>query len=443
MCFSATAADRPNVLLILADDVGRELLGSYGAEGYSTPNLDQLAASGTRFETCYATPLCSPTRVMLLTGRYSFRNYTQWAHMNPSLVTIAQLMRDAGYATGFAGKWQLGGWKWGEAGARSLVERAGFDEYCSYDAAKMLRDGQAGKGNRFWGGRVYQDGRSFKLQRYGPEVYSDYLVDFMRRHRDEPFFAYYAMTSMHRPFYPTPDHPDAPAPGQAPPKAWLGSRGAPEHFDSMLTYADRMVGKLLDELKALGIDDNTMVIFAADNGTDNKIEAATIRSRFRGREIRGGKYFPTEMGASVPLLIRWPGRVKSGAVSEALVDFTDLAPTICDAAGAPLPTQNGFDGQSLLPLLSGARQSHKSFLYTWGNFEQNSQKYKDPARYRAGLLDIVRDERWKLYSDGRLFDLASDYFEERPAGPGAEADAARRRLEQFREDLQGSGQRLW
>ncbi|MHC4996664.1 MAG: sulfatase-like hydrolase/transferase, partial [Planctomycetota bacterium] len=385
-------ADRPNVLLILADDIGRELLGSYGAEGYSTPRLDRLAATGTRFETCYATPLCSPTRVMLLTGRYSFRNYTQWAHMNPSLVTVAQLLRNAGYATGFAGKWQLSGWRWG-SDEQPLVVRAGFNEYCSFDSAQLLEDSRDSKGNRFWGGTVYQDGRSFKLKHYGPETYSDYLVDFMRRHRDESFFAYYAMTPMHRPFHPAPTHPDAPIPGQAPPEAWLGSRGAPEHFRSMLTYADRMVGKLLDELKALGLDERTLVIFAADNGTDNKVEATTIRSRFRGRTIRGGKYFPTEMGAAVPLLIRWPGRVKGGVVSRALVDLTDLLPTICDAAGVGLPADGGFDGQSLLPLLAGERSTHKPFVYTWGNFEQNSKKYKEPVRYRADLLDVVRDER--------------------------------------------------
>ena len=443
MSSSIAAADRPNILLILADDVGRELIGSYGGRSYSTPNLDALARSGTRFETCYATPMCAPSRVELLTGRYSFRNYTEWAHLNPSLTTIAQLMRDSGYATGFAGKWQLGGWI--RVGNRKpLIVRAGFDEYLSYDAGRLLEDSRIGKGNRFWGGTVYQDGKTSRLEAYGPDTYSDYLVDFMRRHRDEPFFAFYAMTTMHRPFHPTPDHADAPDPGRAPPSAWLGARGKSEHFASIMAYGDSMVGKLLNELKSLGIDDRTLVIFTSDNGTDNKVEAKTVRSRYRDRTVGGGKYFPTEMGASVPLIIRWPDRVRAGVVSDALVDLTDLLPTICVAAGVAIPSDGGFDGHSLLPVLDGQRRRHKRMIYTWGNFDQDSAKYKQPARYRRDLLHVVRDERWKLYSDGRLFDLSSDYFEKEPIRfDSEEAAAARKRLAAFRDDLRSSGEQLW
>lgn len=440
---STFAADRPNVLLILADDVGRELLGCYGGRSYSTPNIDALAKSGTRFETCYATPMCSPSRVELLTGRYSFRNYTEWAHLNPSLTTIAHVMRDSGYATGFAGKWQLGGWT-RVGSSKPLIVRSGFEEYLSYDADRMLTDSRNRKGNRFWGGTVDQDGAASKLKAYGPDVYSDYLVEFMRRHRDEPFFAFYAMTTMHRPFHPTPDHADAPDPGEAPPSAWLGARGKPENFASIMAYSDSMVGKLLDELKALDIEDNTLVIFASDNGTDNKVEAKTIRSRFQGVTVTGGKYFPTEMGVSVPLIVRWPGRVQAGAVTDALVDFTDLFPTICTAAKVAIPPDGGIDGLSMLPVLAGKRRHHKRIIYTWGNFDQDSAKYKKPVKYRRDLLDVVRDSRWKLYSDGRLFDLTTDYFEKSPIRFDSKDDAeARKRLASFRDDLRSSGKRLW
>jgi arylsulfatase A len=441
VCRGADSA-KPNILLVLADDFGRELLRAYGGQkDYQTPRLDRLAREGMRFENCYATPLCSPSRVELLTGRYSFRNYTQWGRLNPGEMTFAQRLREAGYATALAGKWQLGGWTNSPPG----IVQAGFDEYCTYDEEEDQAGGEKQPVNWYWGGKFIRNGKTSRLDRYGPDVDTDLLVDFMQRHRNRPFLAYYCMTLVHRPFHATPEHPQAPAAGQQPPEAWLRPHGTPEHFPAMVRYADRMVGKLLDALDRLGLADNTLVIFIADNGTDNVREASNVRTPFLGREVRGGKYFPTELGVNVPLLVRWPGRVAGGSTCAALVDFTDVFPTLCETASAGLPAKHLLDGRSLLPLLRGETKTHKSFLYTWGNFEQNSSKYKQPARNTAHLLDVVRDERWKLYSDGRLYDLKQDFLERNVVAPGLvpEADEARGRLERQMKTLRNSSPRLW
>jgi len=435
------AAERPNVVLILVDDLGRELLSSYGGTSYRTPRIDRLAREGLRFKNCYATPLCAPSRVEILTGCYSFRNYMSWGELPDGAVTFAQRLKQAGYATCFAGKWQLGGWEQ----TPPRVVQAGFDEYISYDAFKLLEDAREGRGNRFWGGTILENGRSRRLERYGPDEYSDFVIDFIHRHRNEPFLVHYCMTLMHRPFHPTPKHPDAPQPGEPPPAAWLGNRGDAENFTAMLAHVDMIVGKFLDALDELQLSDNTVVIFTSDNGTDNKAEAQSIRSEYHGGQVPGGKYFPTELGANVPLMIRWPGKVAAGQSSPALIDFTDLMATLCDLADAALPADQICDGKSLQPLFTQPQREHKRVLYTWGNFEHNSKKYKRPAKHTDSLLHIVRDERWKLYSDGRLFDLNADEFEKRPfdSTTNPEIRTARDRLETELLRLRASEPRRW
>ena len=271
------------------------------------------------------------------------------------------------------------------------------------------------------------------------------LIEFMKRNREKPFLAYYCMGLMHRPFQPTPEHPQAPRPGEPAPQAWTERRGQAENFEPMLRYADRLVGKLLDAIKDLGLEQNTLVFFSADNGTDNVIEAKAIRSRFMGQEVQGGKYFPTELGVNVPLLVRWPGRIQPGSVSKALVDFTDVLPSLAEVAGAKLPQDYTLDGRSFIPVLLGRAHAPKEFIYTWGNFEQSSKKYKEPHLHQEQWLHVARDGRWKLYSNGRLFDTRSDFLETKPIPPGAqpEADAARTRLKQHLEILRKTEPRAW
>lgn len=438
----AATQSRPNILFILADDFGRELLPSYGGQtDYHTPRLQQLAAAGMQFQNCYATPLCAPSRIELMTGRYSFRNYTRWGELDARQLTFAQCLRTAGYATGLFGKWQMGGW---QENPPAIVQ-AGFTEYCSFDSKQELADSQKHSGNCYWGGTILRPGETTRLNRYGPDVFTDDAVAFMRRHRGGPFLAYCCLPLIHRPFQPTPDQIGTDAAGAVPPEAILGARGAATNFTAMVRYTDRIVGRLLDALNELGLTTNTVVIFTGDNGTDNVAEAAPVRSEFLGQQVRGGKYFPTELGVNVPLLVCWPGHVSAGRVTSELVDFTDFLPTLCELAGAVLPENYPLDGRSFLPVLQGREQIAKPGLFTWGNFEGNSTKYKQPARHTDRLLDVMRDDRWKLYSDDRLFDLQKDFLERAPVavGASAEADAARKRLRHQMQELRRSSPRAW
>lgn len=428
----------PNIVLILADDLGRECLSCYGGSSYQTPNLDRLAARGMRFETCYATPLCATTRDLLLSGQYNFRSYRDWDEMDFERSTFALDLHKAGYVTGQVGKWHRGGWTRSPKGPRL----AGFDRYCSFNYPEMFELQNEGRGgNCYWWTHLWQDDRRVEVRDRGTSDYlNDYAGQFICDHRDRPFFLYYAMNLVHRPFVATPDRMDSENFEER-----TAKKGRVENFHSMVAYLDTLVGRLLNVLRSQGLEENTIVIFTADNGTDNVGEASTLRSEFQGREVRGGKYFPTELGANVPLLVRWPGVVKSGSVSQALADFSDIRPTLCQLAGQPLPDDLVLDGQSLVPVFTGESTSHRPWIYTYGNFDRSSKKYKTPEQYPKGFTHYVRGGRWKYGSDGQLFDLAADPFEERPLSGYLEEDAseAKRRLGAALEGLRSSTPRRW
>jgi arylsulfatase A len=435
---TADEAHPPNIILILADDLGRECLGCYGGNSYQTPNLDRMAAEGMRFETCYATPLCATTRDLLLSGQYNFRSYRDWDEMDFERSTFAHDLKKAGYVTAAVGKWHRGGWDRSPKGPRA----AGFDRYCSFNYPEMFELQKEGRGgNCFWWTHLWQDDRPVEVKDRGTSDYlNDYAAQFIRDHREKPFFLYYAMNLVHRPFVATPDHIDTEDFEQR-----TAKRGRVESFASMVSYLDTLVGRTLDVLKAEGLDDNTIVIFTSDNGTDNGAEASTLRSKFRDREVGGGKYYPTELGANIPFLVRWPGVTKGGTVAPALTDFSDLRPTFCQLAGLPRPDDLRLDGQSLVPVLRGESDTHRPWIYTYGNYDRSSKKYKRPHQYPKGFTHYLRDARWKYGSDGCLFDLAADPFEEKPISGELEGDAAkaRKRLADALRKLRNSQPRRW
>ena len=434
---AADAADRPNVVLILADDFGRELLPCYGGTSYELPQLDRLAADGCVFETCYATPLCSPSRVELITAQYSFRNYTAWGERDPDSPTFVQRLRDAGYCTVMAGKWHMGGWDQSPPG----VVRAGFDSYCSFDYVQELAGSFEFEGNRYWGGPVVENGEKSRLDRYGPDVQCDFITDAIADagKSEEPLFAYLALDLCHRPFMPTADHPDAPAPGEPIPHDWLGAVGSAEHFPAMVGYVDKVVGRIREAIDAAGLAENTIVVFTADNGTDNVHEAKTVRSQYRDRAMPGGKYFPTELGLNVPLLAAGPG-VQSGSRTEALIDFTDIGATLIAIAGAEsLPQSDGVD---LRPVWSGEAVASKPYVWSFGNYERSSRKYKDPRKHQEKLFDVIRGPRHKWVGRGQLYDLDRDWFEESPLKP-ADSRTIRGKLKSQNETIRTSQPRAW
>jgi arylsulfatase A len=362
----SSGARPPNIILLLADDLGAKELGSYGATRYETPNLDRMAAEGTRFETFYAMPLCTPTRMALMTGQYGFHNgflgmsnkaFVPGANSPQKQIanhfTHADLLKNAGYATALAGKWQLSG------KLPTLVHDAGFDEYRMWAYDWNLPAGVRhpahekdtnGNASRYWQPCLLENGKYLptKPEDFGPDMFNDFVIDFVHRHKAEPFFVHYTSVLTHQPRVETPDPTTA------------GARW-PAGLKSNLEYLDYLVGKLFAALKAEGLDENTLVFFIGDNGTGG-----------------GGKGTVTELGARVPCIVRGPG-VKAGLVTRALGDVTDIMPTLAEIAGVPLPKDKNFDGRSLMPLLRGETSEHRDWIYS----------HLDDGR-------LLRDPRWLL-----------------------------------------------
>lgn len=378
---------RPNVVLILADDLGYECLGCYGGESYETPRLDEMAAEGVRFTDAHSLPLCTPSRLQLMTGRYNFRNWTAFGLLDPEERTFAHHMNEAGYATCISGKWQLYSYnppdfepEW--RGEGTHPDDAAFDEYHLWHAEHTEE-----KGSRYADPVVLENGtyRDDTEGEYGPDLHTDYLLDFARRHREEPFFAYYPMALTHGPFTLTP-HSDG----------WAGDRheSDPDNFGDMVEYADHLVGRILDGLEEMGIREETLVLFTGDNGTPG-----AVTSTVDGEAYPGGKGETTDAGTHVPLLATWRGTAPEGAVCEDLVDFADFLPTMADLAGHDLPDGEPFDGRSFLPQVRGERGDPRDWLYAW----HDPRPGWDKAEFE--LRRWARDERWKLYGDGALYDL--------------------------------------
>lgn len=397
------AADqRPNVILILADDFGVEGVNAYGGE-YHTPNIDRLAAEGVRFQNAHATPLCSPSRVRLMTGQDNARNYEAFGYLAPGQRTFGNLMKEAGYATGIVGKWQLMGNGFdGRVGI--TPEAAGFDESYLWQLQAL-----AAKGSRYWGPTRATSGRSkINEEGFGPDFDSKYALDFIDRHKDKPFFLYYSMVLTHDPYVPTP--------------ASMTAEGSKERFAGMVSYMDKLVGDLLENLKAKGLDRNTIVIFTGDNGTGRK-----ITSMRNGHAIQGGKGLPTVNGTHVPMIVWGPGLVPKGRTSEALFDFTDVVPTLGEVARIPEKVGT-VDGKSQWPVITGKVPSVRDSIF----MHYAPAWVFEPTRF-------VFDARWKLYGDGRFVSINPDAGVETEISPNAAKGEAAKRLATFRGILAAAG----
>ena len=394
----------------MADDLGYETLGCNGSEEYKTPRLDQLAAEGMRFTNCHSTPLCTPSRVQIMTGKYNFRNYIGFGILDPEEKTFGHYMKEAGYRTLVTGKWQLYGndvqQKLVNGRKGSLPEEAGFDDYMLW----QVKD----RGYRYKDPTL--DSKKEGLQtypgEYGPDKFVKYIEDFMESNQDQPFFVYYPMAITHDPFLPTPDHPE------------FDDYDADErvnnarYFDGMVTYMDQLIGRITDKVKDLGIADNTLILFTGDNGTDRD-----VTSMFQGRVLRGNKGYTTDAGTHVPMIAWWPGKIQNGLANENLVDFTDFLPTFLEVAGADIPQDKNLDGVPFYSqLIEGANSGqNRDWIFCdynprWGKFE--------PSRY-------VFDKKWKLYGNGEIYDIAHDRDEEYPFQKADLSNQAKDRIKEF------------
>lgn len=399
------AGRKPNIVLILADDLGYECISANGGQSYQTPNIDRLAATGVRFEQCHVQPLCTPTRVALMTGLANKRNYTHFGHLDPGQVTFANVLQKAGYATCIAGKWQLSNGFEGPG-------RFGFDEYCLWQLTR--------RPERYKNPGLEINGKllDYTKGEYGPDLVSDYVLDFVTRKKGEPFLLYYPMMLVHSPFVPTPDSPDYNDPVK-------GKDAAQQHFAEMVGHMDKLVGKLVAKLEELGLRENTMILFVGDNGTGKGIV-----TRFQGRAYDGGKGDTNAHGTHVPLIGNWPGRFPSGRVCPDLVDASDFFPTLCELTGNPAPAGVKFDGRSFLPQLRGEKGDPREWRYTWYN----------PSGGPVAKAEFAHDRQFKLYADGRFFDVAADELEQHPLdskAPDGAAGAAKAKLAAALEQFKG------
>ncbi|MEQ9289185.1 MAG: sulfatase-like hydrolase/transferase [Cyclobacteriaceae bacterium] len=382
------ADQRPNIILIMADDMGFECLGVNGSLSYKTPVLDKLATEGMRFTRCISQPVCTPSRVKIMTGKYNYRNYVDFGYLDVKEKTFGNMMKDAGYKTMIAGKWQLSGAKEKREGYNDLKrpQQFGFDEYCLWQLTK--------KGPRFAKPYLEQNGELLEttVDDYGPDIVSDYILDFVERNKNQPFFVYYPMILVHSPFVPTPDSPE-----------WknraLRSKSDNRFFKDMVNYSDKVVGKIMDKLKELNIDDNTIVIFTGDNGTHTNITSQTKQFG----SYPGGKSSMPDNGTHVPMIVHWPAGNQRGVEIDELIEFSDFMPTLAEAVKiAPYPN----DGQSFFKTLKGQSKPPRETAFV------HYHPYTSKVREKDGRF--VRTTEYKLYDDGRFYFIPEDKWEKKP-----------------------------
>ncbi len=406
---SSSKPAKPNFVIILADDLGFETLGCYGGANFKgvgavrTPNLDAMAKKGMLFKQCFATPVCSPARAELLTGKYNFRTgFPDIAGRSGAVEsldakahpTLPAQLKAVGYVTAVAGKWHLG--PTGDMRAPLEIAKedtsyphpreCGFDRQCLFPGEHLERYGNPTPAD------------------YTPARIQDWVLRFLeeRKGLPEPFFLYYASPIPHKPLHPTPLNPDE-------------KRVGKQNYPCLLEYLDSQVEEVLRKLEELGMAGNTLVLFSGDNGTHGEM----VTEMRDGQKIKGGKARMTDTGSHVPLLAEWPGVVKADSVNDNLVDFTDILPTFLELAGVPPP--QGIDGRSFAAQLLGQPSKPREWIH---------------SLFREQYF--VRDGRWKLRESGELYDVSHSPCSEIPVPPEkdtTESKAARERLQAVLDEL--------
>lgn len=374
------AAPPYNIVLIMADDCSPKEFSAYGSTQNQTPVLDRLGETGIRFRSAWCTPMCNPTRTEIMTGLYGFHTHRYHNNMNLSTPLtdegyklFSNHLRQRGYATAVVGKWQL----------PQMWEAYGYDEYCvwAYDSyipsntAPEIIDHwyeQPNKPSRYWHPAVVTNGIYLNTgpEDYGPDIFVDYAVDFMTRHKDEPFLLYCPMALTHGNFYPT---PDSIQPGEDP---MIHDKA--KNFGPMVEYTDKMVGRIINALDSILLADGstplrekTIVMFCTDNANSGD-----------------GKSDPTENGCSSPLVINCPGSVPAIGWSDELVDFTDFLPSLIELSGGELSTNDFTDGISFAPYILGqTNHNARQWMFSYIAYHR-----------------MLRDKRWLWEPPGRFYD---------------------------------------
>lgn len=425
LCFSCDrsaeqvgiAMDRPNIVFIMVDDLGKEWVSCYGADSISTPNVDLLAAQGTRFDNVYCMPQCTPTRLTFLTGQYPYGHgwvnhwdVPRWgggAHYdereNPCLPLK---ISEAGYAACAAGKWQIDDFRV----EPDALSRIGFDDWCMWTGYESRVPASA---ERYHDPYLYtKDGSKTYEGQFGPDIINQFVCDYIGDHKDEPFFVYYPMMLTHGPLVQPPG-------SNASSKIGL--------HKSMVSYTDMLLGKVMATLDENGLTENTLLIWTTDNGT-----ARGITGHIDGVAVQGGKGNTSEPGINVPFVARWPKHLAANTHSQALIDFTDFFPTFLELMqGKDQLGVSAGHGSSFADVLKGeTSESQRDWIMSMGggNFAslteagvENQYVYRDR---------VLRDHRYKLYIDtqgepAHLFDLQTDPHEQEDILGTQDADAER------------------
>lgn len=372
-------SSKPNIILIIADDVGYEIPGYTGGQSYTTPNLDYMASRGIQFTQAYCHPDGFPSRLAMITGKYNFRNYMSWGILPPTEKTIANMLHDAGYATCFVGKWQNGG-------GDESIHNAGFDQYLAYLPFTQQTENELI--HRYKDPILYKNGAylpdSETHGKYSEDLNVKYLNNFIDSNVNNPFFAIYSMPLVQRPWSPTPDDPEF--------ISW-DPETSPEDknfFPSMVAYMDKKIGEILLNLQENGLKGKTLVIFTTDNATNTK-----IKSIYRGVPRKGKKNKTSLWGIRIPFLAFWPAKIPVGQVSNTLIDFTDFLPTLAKVAKIQTPMEYGIlDGVSFFDDMRNIPGTDRSWSYCYWDNDPNDNK---PA------VKYVLDTMYKLY-DTPLYD---------------------------------------
>jgi len=389
---------KPNIIFILADDLGIGEVSCYGADNYRTPHIDKLAQEGTRFTHAYTPSLCGPSRACILTGRYAFRtggtNQDEVGLLKPANETIiAKVSKSAGYFTSMIGKW-----------SQMPLEPSdwGFDEYLRFQGSGQYWNTQKKAKTYTINGKKTPllDGE------YLPDMMHNFAVDFITRHKDDPFYVYYSMSHIHADILPTPDS---------------GPNSKNIYADN-ITYMDKLVGKFVAELDRLKLRENTMIVFFSDNGT---AKAHANEATIGGKRLIGQKGTMLEGGSLEPLIVNWPGVTPAGKICDDMIDSTDFLTTFAEMANIKLFKTTIIDGRSFNAQIHGEKGEPREWVY-------------------IQLADnwYVRDKSWKLTQDGELFDMTNAPFEEKLVAANTKnlaAIAARTRLQAALDQLNPAG----
>ncbi len=420
--FAASSAQRPNIVFIMADDLGYGDIGPFGQKLIRTPNLDRLAAEGTCFTQYYAGgSVCSPTRSVLMTGQHTGHTRIRGNHgqtglarvpLKASDVTVAEVMKSAGYATAIAGKWGLG-----EPGTEGIPNRQGFDRWFGYlnnDLAEF-----------YYPEKIWRNEEEITLPgniggrrgQYSNDLMTEEALSFIDDHRARPFFLYLAYTIPHS-LLEVPEDSLVEYRGKFPEpaaEATGGKNNVPEPrgtFAAMVTRLDREVGRVLGRLQKHGLEKNTVVFFCSDNGAPNRAGLADYFGSTAG--FRGHKGSLFEGGIRAPMIVRWPGQVPAGKRSDYAWGGWDVLPTAAALAGAATPP--GIDGISVVPALRGEVKERSGHFY----WEHHQKTFSQAVR--EGRLKAVRETP---SAPILVFDLAADPAETRDLAASQPAFVAR------------------